>query len=126
MKTYCTKIIVLLIAAFAGTSCIYDAPGDRFFRTLWESADDTLGDVTLEFLCNDAIMIKSVSAAGSYGTYESDGTAARFNNLTLTYPDRKVTILEGHRDNDILHIVWTSGDDQDTRQTQMHRLSAYK
>lgn len=126
MKTYCTKIMIGIIAVITATSCIYDAPGDRFYRTLWESADEPLGDITLEFLCNDQIMVTCSSAAGSYGTYESDGTAATFADLTLTYPDRKVTIREGHRDNDLLFIVWTSGDGKTTQQTQMHRLSAYK
>ena len=126
MKTYCTKIMIGVIAVITATSCIYDAPGDRFYRTLWESADESLGDITLEFLCNDQIMVTCSSAAGSYGTYESDGTAATFADLTLTYPDRKVTICEGHRDNDLLFIVWTSGDGKTTQQTPMHRLSAYK
>lgn len=115
-----------IIAVITATSCIYDAPGDRFYRTLWESADESLGDITLEFLCNDQIVVTCSNAAGSYGTYESDGTAATFADLTLTYPDRKVTIREGHRDNDLLFIVWTSGDGKTTQQTQMHRLSAYK
>lgn len=126
MKTYCTKLIILVIAAMTATSCIYDAPGDSFFRTLWESADENLGNITIEFLCGDQIMVKSSSAAGSYGTYESDGTAATFAGLTLTYPDRKATIREGYRKEDTLTIIWSYEDDSEAKQTQMHRLSAYK
>lgn len=126
MRTYCTSIIIGMIVAMSMTSCIYDAPGDRFYRTLWESDESPFGEVTLEFLCNDEIVVTSTSAAGSYGTYEHDGTSARFTGLTLTDDEKMITIYEGHRNDDILFITWTETESGETGQTQMHRLSAYK
>ena len=98
--------ITLSTAATISTSCIYDAPGDKFYRTLWTSeetlpayetiathkepisgsdAEPALCGITLEFLCGGSVSIKAEGAAGSYGKYEFHGATAYFSNLSLKY-----------------------------------------
>ena len=88
------------------SSCIYDSPNDRFYRTLWiseespfnnaeavatyglEDGGDNLsngGRLTLEFLCDGNITVTATGAVGSYGTYDTYGTSAYFASLELSY-----------------------------------------
>lgn len=134
-------IPLIVAAAFLMTSCIYDAPGDKFYRTLWRAQDNILGEITVEFLCDNKISVKSdTSPFDSYGTYESSRMQAVFQNLTLVYDelivhseyeglltltDPTVTIREAHRDGDTLYLHWTVGTSDDASITVMHRLSEY-
>ena len=99
--------VVLLVATLILTSsCIYDAPNDRFYRTLWvceeppfnnaeavstyglEEGGNYLskgGRLTLEFLCDGNITVTATGAVGSYGTYDTYGTTAYFAGLELSY-----------------------------------------
>lgn len=144
MKTSTLRSLAIspiMAAAFLMTSCIYDAPGDKFYRTLWRAQDNTLGELTLEFLCDSKISVKSdMSPFVSYGTYESSRMQAVFQNLTLVYDelilqsesgelltltDPGVTIREAHRNGDALYLHWTVGDSDEASITVMHRLSEY-
>ena len=138
-------------------SCIYDAPGDEFYRTLWVSevldttdaltvaediatftsngshsdAVDTpaLPGLILEFLCDGNICIQSTGAAGSYGTYDSHGSTARFQDLHLTFFHKgdEITIIveEAHRRGDLLTINWHFSDSSESYITNLVRKSSY-
>ena len=88
------------------SSCIYDSPNDRFYRTLWISEESPFnnaeavatygledggnylsngGRLTLEFLCDGNITVTATGAVGSYGTYDTYGTTAYFASLELSY-----------------------------------------
>lgn len=93
--------LTIIISCTVAESCIYDTPhGDEFYRTLWETSEAPLGPygvsaLTLEFLCNEGISIKTTGTGNSrtiYGTYECTGTTATFRNLTLYLP-----LSEGNR-----------------------------
>lgn len=122
---------LLLAALVMSTSCIYDAPGDRFYRTLWASSESTIenlpiGKFTLDFLCGQAVCLKSVpGAATSYGTYESHEDTATFSNLNLYLGDQMLTFIDAHRHNDTLILNWRMGNSPETFTTTLHRLSSY-
>lgn len=128
-----TSIIVILVSL---TSCIYDAPGDEFYRTLWTGTDNTLGKVTVEFLCGDQICIKSPDAVGSYGTYQCDGQTASFKGLSLRYDalscERTATgpeliiIEEAHSNGDTITLLWHLDGSSEVHTLVLERLSAYE
>ena len=131
-----SRAFTVLVLLTSMTSCIYDAPGDEFYRTLWTGTDNTLGKVTVEFLCGGHICIKSQDAAGSYGVYESDGLAASFEGVSLTYGgatslERATTgpslviIEEAHRTDDLLLISWHYSGSATSYSTRMVRKSSY-
>lgn len=124
----CLSLILPLAAALTiCTSCIYDAPGDRFYRTLWTTTDaDPLGPVTLEFLCGDQVSVTSPSALGSLGYYECDGTRAWFTDLTLTNGPEAIKLTEAERNGDILHLTWTDKAGNTLNTSTLHRLSEYR
>lgn len=135
--------ITCILAAFILASCIYEAPGDRFYRTLWESDPDTpFGTITMEFLCGNKISVGSPDATGSFGSYESEGNDAFFSGLTLTNDTTSIILSDATRNGDTLILEWhrlspeshralpvqstTSPTPPDTGTILMHRLSAYK
>lgn len=121
------SLIPAVITAIMATSCIFDAPGDRFYRTLWKSHEDTLGKITLDFLCDGAISIKSTSARfDDYGTYQSDGLTAAINDLSLTIDDIIYEFKEAHRNGDTLFLTIYNPADNETFVIRMFRLSAYE
>lgn len=122
----CLAIIPIMAAATLSTSCIYDEPDDRFYRTLWTSEEEPLGKITLEFLCGNQISVLSPDAAGAFGTYESNGSQAWFEGLTLTYDGLLVTLLSARRNGDTLILTWSSDLSTAPSTTSMHRLSAYE
>lgn len=151
MKRFFSLNVISLCAvtAFLSTSCISDAPGDHFYRTLWTSSDSPLGKITIEFLCGGQISIQSPDAVGSYGTYVSDGHTARFNGLTLMYESesaaalaesddivaisgnvktlqQRILIEEAHRSGDLLTIIWHLEGSSTARTSRLTRLSAYE
>ena len=100
------RLLLILGMICTLSSCIYDSPNDRFYRTLWiseespfnnaeavatyglEDGGDNLsngGRLTLEFLCDGNITATATGAVGSYGTYDTYGTSAYFANLELSY-----------------------------------------
>lgn len=155
-------VAALLASGILTTSCIFDSPcGDEFYRTLWKSDEIPLepfnvSSMTLEFLCNECVVIKTIgnghesiatdqtgtsskneSSRTIYGTYAFDGMTATFNDLTLylnmtdtegeTIPgDYTVTFLEAHRNGDTLFLLWRVENMLHPFTTALHRLSAYE
>lgn len=144
---------LLIIVSFGLTSCIFDSPGDAFYRTLWLSEEkpfsmsvaalnngydtaggspsgtSTSGNVILEFLCGESISVRASDAVGSYGTYEPHGTTAYFANLRLTYyTDSIPTVIvleEAHRTDDLLLISWHYEGSSTSYTTRLVRKSSY-
>ena len=122
---------LLLAALVMSASCIYDAPGDHFYRTLWTSSESPLGNVpieefTLDFLCGQAVCLKSSSGSATvYGTYESNQYTATFSNLILYIDNQTLTFIDAQRHNDTLTLNWRQENSPETFTTNLHRLSSY-
>lgn len=112
----CTAIIPIMAVAFSLNSCIYEAPGDEFYRTLWSSSEVPLGpidvdELTLEFLCGNKVTIKDGNnIIIAYGSYDPDGRTAVFTDIVATIDDIAITFLEAHLDNDVLFLLWRPDD----------------
>ena len=142
------RLMTALTSILLLTSCIYDAPGDRFYRTLWTSSEATFytagtndgtdigtaagitpHGLTLEFLCGGSVCVYSTGAVGSYGTYDTHGTTAYFTDLRLTYHNNGtptvIIIEEAHRTDDLLLISWHYSDSATSYSTRMVRKSSY-
>lgn len=144
--------ITALIFLVSLTSCIYDAPCDEFYRTLWTSeeapfnyaapykadnsalvTDKTRSEkpngLTLEFLCGGSARILATGAAGSYGKYEHHGSTAYFAELHLTYNNNGspsiIIIEEAHRTDELLLISWHYSGSATSYSTRMIRKSSY-
>ena len=136
--------IPAMIAIFLFTSCIYDAPGDEFYRTLWTSdtslSDTSLSDTSLsealvpddlllDFLCNGQVYAQSTSApAGDYGTYRSNKSEATLQDLSLTLHQGTIIFTHAQRSGDTLLLTYQFISTYSTSAPQtikMHRLSAY-
>ena len=128
----CMAILIGMAIVLTSTSCIYESPDDYFFRTLWESDEDSdvpdqVSGMTLEFLCANAISIKTDnSTIANYGTYDSNHRTATLYNLTMEIGDKTITFIDANRSGDILQLRWYSDNTSETQTTIMHRLSAYK
>lgn len=116
------RFIIAFMTLGICVSCIYDSPDDRFYRTLWENSGSPFENFRLEFLCGNQISAQADEAVGSYGHYESEGTSAWFEGLTLTYSTITVTILSAQRNGDTIYLTWHDDVDPDIRITEMHRL----
>jgi hypothetical protein len=133
-----TAAVLSTAAVFCFNSCIFEAHGDRFYRTLWESdeasqnsypADNYFpaGELTLEFLCGSTISISTKSRAGaSFGTYTCNEQTAVLHNLTMELDGKLITFIDAHRSGDTLFLRWHTDQSSDTFTTVMHRLSEYK
>ena len=64
-QSRCIVLSLLIIVSFGLTSCIYEAPGDRFYRTLWKATDisstnhhgtDYIADNDFEYLSDTACL----------------------------------------------------------------------
>ena len=110
------------------TSCISYAPGDRFYRTLWESSEAPTDGMTLEFLCGNQIIAKAKAKASvpALGTYDPIGNTAYFSGLDIAFEDRVLIIEEACRNDDRLLISWHYSNGNESFSTQMHRLQPYK
>lgn len=127
----CSAVIVSTIA----TSCIYDAPGDKFFRTLWTSEGAPLGpfevsSLTLEFLCEEEVSItitdRSRQITGyTYGRYSPKNMTAVFEGLRINIQNIEVTFIEAHRDGNTLFLVWKIEDSAYQFTTTLQRKSSY-
>jgi hypothetical protein len=122
-------IIAMMLLA---TSCIYDAPGDKFYRTLWVSEETSCGKLTIEFLCGGSISVKSTGAVGSYGTYTSDDHTAHFSDLRLHYPEGPdnapvvIILEEAYRTGDELVVIWHHSDSSTSYTTRLVRKGSYE
>ena len=125
-----------ILAALILASCIYEAPGDCFYRTLWESSDSHIpfGPVTLEFLCGETASVSAPGTIGSFGSYAPSGATATFAGLTLTRDTLTAHLIHAHRQGDKLTLLLgingfdpvLNSDGVTTHTITMHRLSAYK
>lgn len=101
---YATKLTAValgVMAVFGMNSCIYESDlNDRFFRTLWECTEVPLGpfqadELELEFMCGGTVRLQSDALpAPTYGTYETDGQNAIFQNLTIEIEGHMVTFID--------------------------------
>lgn len=133
-----TAIATCAVAVFALSSCIFDAPGDRFYRTLWKSDEVPLGPfpvdkLTVEFLCGQGICITAEdSSSGTltkttrYGTYETDGHKAIIEGVTMTLWDHDITFIEARLEGKTLFLLWRIEDSVYPFTTPMQHLSAYE
>jgi hypothetical protein len=127
----CSAVIVSTIA----TSCIYDAPGDNFYRTLWTAEEVHLGpfevsSLTLEFLCNGEVSVtlkdRSRHISGyTYGTYAPDNLTAILEGLRINIQNLEVTFIEAHRDGNTLFLLWKIEDSAYQFTTTLQRKSSY-
>ena len=134
MKDLTTRFIAAMtFAAIAlGTSsCIYDAPGDNFYRTLWKSSPEALGQfdtgaIKVEFLCDNKITVRDGTRIIAYGNYISDDDVAIFSGLQTILEGYEVTFFEAHRSGDTLFLLWYYDGVNCTFTTSLGRLSAYE
>ena len=100
-------LLSMIAAVFFTTSCIYEAPGDRFYRTLWTTSEEPFEGILIEFLCEEMISAQHPGRGiGSYGYYEHDGRIAYFTDLTATYNNFSVQFTEAYKSGDTLTVVW--------------------
>lgn len=130
--TFCRSVIIpVMTAAFMNTSCIFDAPGDEFYRTLWESDEAPLGpfqveEMTIEFLCENYICLKTDSSTiTSYGTYSSNDQTAVFQDLTLELEGHTITFIDAQLSGSTLFLRWRIENSVSPFTTAMHRLTSY-
>lgn len=112
----CLSIVPVLAATFSSTSCIFEAPGDNFYRTMWNSSEVPLGPVdveelTLEFLCGNKFTIKNEEdIIIAYGSYDPNGCTAVFTDVTTIIDDTSITFVEAHLNDDVLFLLWRPDD----------------
>lgn len=145
----CAQIITFIFMALLMQSCIYDAPDDRFYRTLWTTEEPPFGDslaamaegntsnesdgrLTIEFLCGGTVSVTATGAVGTIGTYDTYGETAYFANLRLNYQsgmrgsDPIVIILEeAHRTDDLMLISWHVSGSDTSYTTRLVRQKRY-
>lgn len=138
LKTDCImkRIYLLGLAAFisltAFSSCIFEAPGDQFYRTLWNSSQVPLGpldieELTLEFLCGERVTIKDGSGTIiAHGTYSPDGNVAVLGEVTAVIDETTVSFVEAHRNGDTLFLLWRPDGMLTPFTTAMERRSSYE
>lgn len=127
-----TAVVLCAAAVFGFSSCIFDAPGDKFYRTLWEADEVPLGpfpvnELTLEFLCGNSICISTDTRTdATFGTYACNNMTAVFQDLTLESNGFLITFIDAQRSGDTLFLRWRIEGSLEPFTTVMHRLSAYK
>ena len=106
------SILPVLAATLSLDSCIYEAPGDDFYRTMWSSSEVPLGpidveELTLEFLCGNKVTLKNEDGIIiAYGNYYPDGRTAVFTDVTTIIDDTCITFIEAHLNDRILFLIW--------------------
>jgi hypothetical protein len=121
-----------MATALTATSCIFEEPDDRFYRTLWESTDMPLGpfeidELTLEFLCGQSVSLKTDSnTIIAHGTYSCDDQTAIFSGLIVELDGHIITFIDAERHGDTLFLRWRIENSIYPFTTPMHRPSEYK
>ena len=124
-------VIALTVAILSLNSCILEAPGDNFYRTLWKASQlpkSTLDteSLTLEFLCGDQVTIKDGSGIIiAHGTYSPDGNTAVLEQVTAIRDEVTVSFVEAHRNGDTLFLLWRPDGQEYTFSMEMDRKSTY-
>lgn len=130
-KIHLLGLSVLLVLSGAN-SCIFEAPGDRFYRTLWNSTQVPLGpldieELTLEFLCGERVTVKDGSGTIiAHGTYSPDGNIAVLCEVTAVIDETTVSFMEAHRNGDTLFLLWRPDGMLTPFTTAMERRSSYE
>lgn len=125
-------IIVLTSAVIILNSCIFEAPGDNFYRTMWNASQLPSGaldteSLTLEFLCSEQVTIKDGSGIIiAHGTYSPDCNTAVLEEVIAVIDDVTVTFLEAHRNADTLFLLWKPDGQDYAFTTAMDRKSSYE
>ena len=136
-------IMIIMAAYLLSTSCIYEAPGDRLYRTLWKSSEAPIKGLTMEFHCGNWVSARlSPDCLASFSHYEPHHYTATFEELVINLAGASIKIVEAHRQDDTLTIYWHLVQDETTQplilhegpypdpeeqySTRMHRLSAYE
>lgn len=136
-------ITVIMAAYLLMTSCIYEAPGDRLYRTLWKSSEAPLEGLTLEFHCDNWISARfTEDSLVSFSRYDPHRYSATFQDLSVSLGGTPIIIEEAHRQDDSLTIYWHLLPDETSKEatlphgqnlhqgeqysTRLHRLSAYE
>ena len=121
-----------VMAVLGLSSCIYESdPDDRFYRTLWECDEVPLGpfqadELVLEFMCDGSVRLQCDAFDGStYGTYETDGQNAFFQNLVMEIEGYEVTFVDASVSGDTLFLRWRIENSVYPFTTPMHRLTSY-
>lgn len=121
-----------VMAVLGLSSCIFDNdPNDRFYRTLWECTEVPLGsfqadELELEFMCGRTVCLQSDALPSPiYGTYETDGENAFFQNLTIEIEGHTVTFIDASVSGDTLFLRWRIENSVYPFTTPMHCLTSY-
>lgn len=124
--------IAALAVLFGANSCIFEAPGDNFYRTLWNSSQVPLGPLdvdalTLEFLCGERITLKDGNGTIiAHGTYSPDGNVAVLSEAIAVANGVNVSFVEAHRNGDTLFLLWRPEGMIYPFTTAMERRSSYE
>lgn len=124
--------LTALAVLFGANSCIYEAPGDKFYRTLWNSSQVPLGPLdvdalTLEFLCGERVTLKDGSGIIiAHGTYSPDGNVAVLGEVSAVVDEVTVSFVEAHRNGDTLFLLWRPDGMLYPFTTAMERRSSYE
>ena len=132
MKRFHLSGLIFLSLTLGLSSCIYEAPGDKFYRTLWHSSQispDPLSTdaLTLEFLCGERVTIKDgCGIIIAHGTYSPDGNVAALGEVTAVIDETTVSFVEAHRNGDTLFLLWRPDGMLTPFTTAMERRSSYE
>jgi hypothetical protein len=127
-----TAVVLGVMAVFGLSACIWEGDiSDRFYSTLWECTEVPLGpfqadELELEFICDGTVRLQSDALpAPTYGTYETDGQNAIFQNLTIEIEGYTVTFIDASVSGDTLFLRWRIENSVYPFTTPMHRLTSY-
>lgn len=97
----------MLAALFFISSCIFDAPNDKFYRTCWTTSEAPLTGLIIEFECDGYISARTeTDSCGLLGTYDPCGATACFSNLNVFFDTYTIALDAAHRNNDTMIISW--------------------
>ena len=127
-----TAVTLGAMAVFGLSACIWEGDiSDRFYSTLWECTEVPLGpfqadELELEFMCGGTVRLQSEALpAPIYGTYETDGQNAIFQNLMIEIEGYTVTFIDARVSGDTLFLRWRIENSVYPFTTPMHRLTSY-
>lgn len=130
----CCFVIPLMASALSLTSCIYEASGDGFYRTLWKSSTQPLGAavmasddwLALEFLCDNKVTLtNSFGTIVAYGNYTPAEDIAVLSGVQTWFGDDCVVFAEAIRNGDTLLLSCHREGEPGTEIIRMDRLSSY-